>query len=517
MSNQVFMKYLFSLLLFLIKINMLNAQVGYLDTTFATNGVYYRNTTIENGIFSSIIPLKDGKILGILNTGFNKETDQIRFIRFLPDGKIDTAFNPDTITPGNSTSYLYRTNSQSNNEILIHTGRSIFRINTDGKIDTSFGIEGEVKIDTPLTKNHISYFNLSAKDNNKIAILGVIEEEKGDEPTNEFFTMQLNENGTVDKNYGNQGIKRIGRIVDSAIIISGVNNTYLQQDKKLLISAEIQTNKFQEKFLIRLKSDGTIDSTFNKTGYLRTTLENKDFLVSNDSKINIFNILQKNTDNYLNIIRYLPNGTIDVTFGQNGMKEIFLSSEPVYLGETTYQNEDKILIQIYYIKNNKGKINLIRLLNNGVLDNTFGNNGISNSAETEEFKDGLSPSSKLYFHKNNGVIFAGSSPLFNKGILLARYNLENIVNSIEKQENDNRVKVYPNPSRDVFHLQIPNEYQHQDFVLDIFDAQGRKVIAKQFSDITYTLSQNLTQGIYYYILFANGKKITAGKWIKINK
>ncbi|ESU28729.1 hypothetical protein FLJC2902T_13230 [Flavobacterium limnosediminis JC2902] len=97
-----------------------------LDTTF--NFTTYTNC-------NEVALQPDGKILFSYYTGWG--VDNYKMGRLLPDGQIDTSFNPPTTTPGVTNFTL-----QPDGKVLCFSdvtgGHSVFRLNANGSLDTGF-------------------------------------------------------------------------------------------------------------------------------------------------------------------------------------------------------------------------------------------------------------------------------------------------------------------------------------------------------------------------------------------
>ena len=75
----------------------------------------------------------------------------------------------------------------------------------------------------------------------------------------------------------------------------------------------------------------------------------------------------------------------------------------------------------------------------------------------------------------------------------------------------NDLKVYPNPFIENVNLQFAAD---GNYVIDIFDAQGRKVTSKTHQAMAgeiCTLTVNEAQGVYYVVISKDGKRVKALK------
>ena len=153
----------------------------------------------------------------------------------------------------------------------------------------------------------------------------------------------------------------------------------IDSNNRLLLSTTIyDTIEGNTNFsTIRILNDGNLDLTFGTNGYAITDILgdlSPDNVTSNvlDSQERIIvGGYTNNPDGIYSIVRYTQNGIIDTTFGVNGivvLNELIILS---FLNTVEYlavDNQDKILVQ----GNKDNNIIVIRLLNDGSLDTSFG-------------------------------------------------------------------------------------------------------------------------------------------------
>ena len=175
---------------------------------------------------------------------------------------------------------------------------------------------------------------------------------------------RLDEYGNLDASFNSMGSGANGRIWSIAI----------QSDGKILIGGEFTSYNGNGaiKYFTRLKSDGTLDDTFNVGGSGVIYYVNS-ISIQDDGKIIIGGLFSSyNGTSRSNIARLLDDGTLDDTFNNGGGG----ASGGISSGQvltTAIQADGKILIGGYF-KDYKGTAisYLARLLGtNGDLDTTF--------------------------------------------------------------------------------------------------------------------------------------------------
>jgi uncharacterized delta-60 repeat protein len=137
--------------------------------------------------------------------------------------------------------------------------------------------------------------------------------------------IRLNADGTFDSTFGtaqgNSGfvwVRGIG--FDTAPL--GSAGVALQNDGKIVVASNTPVSSASQAALIRFNSDGSMDSSFGTSGIVRTTVNGNDLankvLIQPDGKILAVGTSGNSTNYKQIIIRYLPNGTPDSSFGSGG-------------------------------------------------------------------------------------------------------------------------------------------------------------------------------------------------------
>jgi len=185
---------------------------------------------------------------------------------------------------------------------------SIYRLNANGTIDTSFGTGGSTLIASPDTSPaQVDGMNVSA--DGKIIVVGVLRS-SGDDQT---LISRYSANGTLDTTFGTNGFAFAGTGTsgNSAFTVN------VLPDSRLLISGTSDFGTSHEIFLTRLSSSGAADTTFGTNGYVRYTGVSGSVhavvAVQPDQRI-----LIGYATNQVIINRLNENGSIDSTFGTNG-------------------------------------------------------------------------------------------------------------------------------------------------------------------------------------------------------
>lgn len=99
----------------------------------------------------------------------------------------------------------------------------------------------------------------------------------------------------------------------------------LQSNGKILLTGNLSLGQNQNIGTIRFNSNGTLDSTFGTNGKIQTIGNDfsglSDIVLLNNGKI-----LISTSENGITFLQYNPNGTADVTFGNNGKVQTYIST-----------------------------------------------------------------------------------------------------------------------------------------------------------------------------------------------
>jgi uncharacterized delta-60 repeat protein len=312
---------------------------GSLDTTFSSgSGV--------NGYVNSFRQQADGKLLASGWFTMYNGTNCSHVIRMNTDGSFDSTF----ISSGtdNAVNFI---GIQSGGQAIMGgtfwkfsgTGRySLARANTDGSNDPTFnpGYACNGTINT-----------MQLQPDGKIIAGGYFSKYFEE---SRLGVARINTDGSLDTTF-NPG--------------TGANNiltSALQQDGKIIIGGDFTTyNGISINRLARLNSDGSLDTTFNTgTGANFTVYTTA---VQSDGKIIVGGYFSNfNGSNKGYIVRLHTNGSVDSTFNISGTGADF------YVNTCALQPDGKIVIGGYITTYNGTTVNHIARLNtNGTLDATF--------------------------------------------------------------------------------------------------------------------------------------------------
>jgi uncharacterized delta-60 repeat protein len=243
--------------------------------------------------------------------------------------------------------------------IILLTLLPFITFSQDGSIDTDFGDNGYVFTD--FYGQDDSTRGVIEQSDEKLIVIGRVENGSDYYGT---ITRYL-PNGYIDNSFGTNGTYYNSSEKFTEVIS--------QNDEKFIVSGSVGDDLFLKRFL----ENGILDTSFGTNGSVIINSSNelqnlRSTILLVDNKI----LLIGEYGDSIVLIKYLENGTIDNTFGNNGMVNQALEEDNrVFIGKI--QNEGKIVVSAKYSENNADdSIFFIRFQEDGTLDNSFGSNGI---------------------------------------------------------------------------------------------------------------------------------------------
>jgi len=287
-----------------------NALDSYLDKTFANNGVY------------------SSKIFGLEGNIKNLKIDK--------NGKI--------VIVGSAK------NSSGDDDL------KVARLNSDGSLDSSFGVNGVFTYDSG---NDDSANSLAFDSNGKIVVVGVTDNGNNEDA----LVLRLNSNGTLDNSFFVSGVYKYDGVKDDEafdVAIDSSDNIYIAA------SFDVSPNGPTGVKVFKISGN-----TFNDNFYGFGTSKNSAAygIVLHNSNIYFAGY---GDEDYLYAYKIFSNGNADNNFGNSPSGgKFYLNNAEGY--SITIDNNGKILVAGY--DTNSNDIVIVRLNSDGNLDSSFANNG----------------------------------------------------------------------------------------------------------------------------------------------
>lgn len=479
------------------------SQNVFLDNSFGNSGTVVTPNTSE------IIDLEvttSGKIVtaGYSNQVANLGIYHLSVAKNNPDGSPDLSFGTNGIvqTAIDYSEYVNDLLIQSDNKILVAGsyslppppnnsgggGSFLVRYLENGSLDNSFGVNGIVKIPN-LGGSQITSAVLLP--NNQILAGGNL---------NSFGCLtKFNSDGSIDTTFANSGIKTFNDpnfkfvfydfilLNDGSVLNCGYENTISNQSNGAVVKVDLQgnlVNSFGNNGKVILSIPTNPFPEFMYAGFtaLKATSDNKIILNGN------FNTNK--------LIKLLPNGQFDSSFGTNGIVNHNVPNRDIAI-----QQNGKILV---------GGNKIINDYNNGYTISRFDTSGNleTNFNSTSFFDIDLSLGNdylQCMQLQNDGKLLIGGStrPDQDASFALTRINITDNLILENKVFLNKENKIYPNP----FDNELNYNTNYKITKIRVFDLQGK--IISEIINLTNNekIKINLTEGIYLLETeFENGLK-----------
>lgn len=310
---------------------------GVIDSSFGINGRIKGNYFKELKSASDILVLPDDKFI-VLGSRFGAA-------KFLPNGNIDSSFNQ----TGKVTSTklglggCYGGALQADGKILLcgndNYAAKIVRINANGTIDSSFNEDG---IYTERFKGASSdIHNIECLPDGKILVGGIF-----NDFNIQFFVFRLTPKGYLDSTFGVNGLA-ITNINGSAF----AHDMAIQSDGKIILAGR---SVLGGAIMTRYHPNGMLDNAFGNNGIVFTTMPIGDIYpeeIELDGNENIYLAGHINKGNGIDddfyLLRYKSNGTVDSSFAKYGIETKF-GQEVDRVRDMIIQPDGKILLAGLY-------------------------------------------------------------------------------------------------------------------------------------------------------------------------
>lgn len=349
-------------------------------------------------------------------------------------GKLDKNFGMNgLVVSGNNYDYCHSVALQPDGKIIqagegscsSKYGFLLRRFNTDGSADESFGKNGCVVTEV---SEYSAIYAVAVQSDGRIIAGGIIIT-----PANDVETViaRYNIDGKPDSSFGENGFVIEERATDDYLTAIGI-----QDDGKIIAVGNTTST---EGFVYRYLSDGTPDESFGESGKVFTVFERSkqinSLLVKADGKIVIGALYDRysQTPDFM-LAQYLPDGGIDLEFGSNGLAISGFTDgfRAVNLYAIAQQHDGQIVAVGTAGMGNDNSMALMRFYENGILDQTFGNEGWV----ITDFGQYLSEAKSVLIQTDGKIITAGryyDGSTFSYFAMARHHNNGNIDSSFAKE------------------------------------------------------------------------------------
>jgi uncharacterized delta-60 repeat protein len=429
--------------------------------------------------------------------------------RLNPDGAPDADFGVSGIIRSSLSAYYLDKIAIQQNGNIIAAGDSfangyvvirVARLLKDGRQDLSFGIDqngGVMQYFPNSLYSNVSTqaVGLDGADNIYVAVVTKYQPE-----ISNIVLLKFTQNGLIDAGFGQNGKLQLGIAYPKMV----VKNIQLMPDGRMLLAGNFNTTSDSGAFVLRLLPDGTADPTFGQNGVLviAAWLNNgkiERLTLQTDSKLLLLGTArQPSGQSDIVLHRLLETGLPDVSFGENGVFTLDTGEEE-QAGSLAFDADNRIMISGQARESTNAMhsdVLFVRIRANGRRDSTFAENAVLRIPFQQ-----YAQISAIAIQPDGNYLGAGY--LGNEHLVL-RVLSNSAVGTFESATSILNPIVYPNPVESAFKLQY--ELPGNSFVfVTLYDPSGRICHQLLASELRFagtnieilTLPIQLASGMYY--------------------
>ncbi|HEX8269606.1 MAG TPA: T9SS type A sorting domain-containing protein [Flavobacterium sp.] len=499
---------------------LLYGHVDFAVTRYSSNGAPdltldgdgELTTAFEKGNdrMKKLLVLPNDKILAVgisdHRNANNSTASNIILSRYNSDGSLDASFgNAGKIVSllGGQLNTVSTAALQSDGKIVVgnmfynfgdvSNSYEIIRYNADGSLDNTFGTNG---------KQPIAYYaeSIAFQPDGKIIVGG---NANVNASASGYAIARYNSNGAPDTSYDGDG----STLLSFSATSFGRATVMLQSDNKIVLSgttlsSDEQTIQFAT---ARYNINGSLDSSFGENGIVKTSIGNVAYAYAGFIQPSGKIIIAGKTFNQFggpefSSIRYNSDGSVDITYGTNGISSGGLWADYKDINTVFLQPDGKLMAVLTLQNGIPGNydFNLRRFNPDGTADVAFGgSNGVLTS-----FYGGYDEAFSVGLQSDNKVVIGGTTHnSINYDFALTRYN--NVILGVEDNAVDpSTVILYPNPVRETLHMKIGDASGLEITGYCIYTLLGQLVGTGSNNEQEADTS-NLNRGIYAIVINTN--------------
>ncbi|MEN9630417.1 MAG: hypothetical protein RJA10_3645, partial [Pseudomonadota bacterium] len=246
---------------------------------------------------------------------------------------------------------------------------AVARLRADGQTDTTFGNGGTVVLDFGGTLD--SAAAVAARADGSLVVAGTTATGSGAD----FALARLKTDGTLDTAFGTGGkvVVPFGTGADRAHALA------LQTDGSILAVGESVEQGVSHMAIVRLRSDGTLDTSFGIGGKVvvpsAVNATARAVAVQPDGLIVLAGSIDDGANANFMVVRLTASGSTDASFGSNGVVTVSPGSGPDHATGIALQSDGRIVVAGYSTQGTDTDFSVVRLNANGTLDESFSGDG----------------------------------------------------------------------------------------------------------------------------------------------
>lgn len=395
---------------------------GLLDTSFGQGGAVVTSVGNGTGQVEAIALRSDGGVI-TAGTYWNGKNSSFALLEYGTDGSIQSDFGA-----GGGAIYgfllgddrAFAVAIQSDGKIVAggdaYNGTdgdfAVARYNSDGSLDTNFGVGGRVFTDFGAGDDAIT--GIAIQSDGKIVAAG----SAYNGSDFDFALARFQPDGSLDSTFGSNGLLTTAFGSGDDRIFSMI----LDPEGKIVVAGAFYNGTDQDFALARYNGDGSLDTAFGQQGKVMTGIGSGDDIarsvrLQSNGKIVVAGFSKVGNLSQLALVRYNHDGSLDATFGLGGKVTTDIGSGEEVASAMQIQADDKIVVAGGAFNGTDGDFAVIRYTANGALDSSFGTNGVVMTA----IGTGQELATAMVIQADGRIVIAGGNLEHHDGFGLIRY------------------------------------------------------------------------------------------------
>ena len=496
-----------------------------LDPSFGTGGITITDLGWNQDQCAGMALQTDGKVL-LCGTTWNGTDQDFALVRYNADGTPDASFG----TNGVVTTAVGVSDDQCMDILLQPDGKIILtgfvfalptrkavlvRYNSDGTMDSSFGINGIAADDLGGTDSWP--VSLAVQPDGKILLSGGWGGPEGD-----FLLARYLADGTLDGSFGSGGyvINAVNPGNDSG------NDIAVLGDGRVLVAGDAFVGSNYDFAVMRFLADGTLDTSFGTAGTTFIPVvpgNSQDYctalLVQPDGKLVLAGSIAAFGSWRQALARCDADGALDISFGTSGITtETFSFSDP-NATDAILLPDGKFLLCGWNVVSFVWDFALSRFDPDGTPDLSFDGDGIFNTEVGSENIGKavvLQPDGKILLAGNENAGTPSGSDL-----CVLRYVVDDDIGVDETAAVDGSLSIVPQPVIDIAMVSLPRGHA-AEVSCSILDVEGREVrhldhVAVAEGDDRFRLDLSGLRSGEYVVTLSDGRSSGSAHLLKVDR
>lgn len=249
-------------------------------------------------------------------------------------------------------------------------------------LDTDFGDNGQVSESFGGISN--KGFAVVVQPDGAIVVAG----SKSSSADQDFSLIRYLADGSYDSSFNIDGrvVTSIGRADDEILAVG------LLADGRIVAAGYSENDTDRDFALACYFPDGSLDTSFGDQGTVVMQIgrghdEITALAVTPENQIVIAGVAEGTSGSVIVAGRFYDDGSLDASFGEEGVSLIGVGDAAV-AEDVLIQESGKIIISGSYVENNVASLLLIRLTADGIIDATFGSEGVAVPTDDAEISEG---------------------------------------------------------------------------------------------------------------------------------